>query len=186
MARLFASRVVLIVAVGLLAVLAIRSARSQAPPPVEYAWLSALDAHGRPVSLGDYRGQVVALTFASRETRDESTDINDELTELAKPGNMTVLSVVSLESVPGIGMGMARGKIAESDRPGLLHLVDEHGALKGAFHVEPKKDVDIFVIDRDGAVRGHFVGEAGLPAAVRLIKDLKARVGAPHASARSH
>ena len=45
--------------------------------------------------------QVVVLTFVSRDTREEGTDINDELAKLAHAGQMTVLSIVDLEDVPG-------------------------------------------------------------------------------------
>jgi hypothetical protein len=138
----------------------------------QYAWLSGFDAQGRPLSLGSLRGQVVALTFVSRETRDEGTDINDDLARMAEPGKMTVLSVVDLESVPHFAHNTALHKIAESDRPGLVHLVDDAGSLKSSFGVDPKH-VTILVIDRNGAVRGRFEGEAGLPAAQRLIEQLK-------------
>jgi len=138
----------------------------------EHAWLHAYDAHGHSVSLGQYRGQVVALTFVGRKTRDVATDINDELAERAQPGRMTVLSVVDLEDVPSFGRHTALDKIAESDRPGLTHVVDGAGRLSQSFRVDPKQRVTILVIDKEGVVRGRFEGEAGLPAALRLIEEL--------------
>src|SRR5690242_15861138 len=100
-------------------------------------WLKSYDAHGRPVELRDLRGKVVALTFASKETRDEATEVNDELADLAGD-DAVVLCVVDLENVPDFGRGTARKKIAESDRPGLQHVVDEHGALPRAFGVDAR------------------------------------------------
>jgi hypothetical protein len=138
----------------------------------EHAWLHAYDARGRSVSLGQFRGQVVALTFVGRGTRDVATDINDELSSRAQPGRMTVLSVVDLEDIPSFGRHTALDKIADSDRPGLTHVVDGAGKLSQSFHVDPKHRVTIFVVDKEGVVRGRFEDEAGLPAALRLIEQL--------------
>ena len=140
----------------------------------QYAWLHGFDARGREITLGSLRGQVVAVTFVGKKTRDEATDINDDLAKQAEPGRMSVVSVVDLEDVPHFGRNTALNKIAESDRPGLVHLVDEAGRLKESFGVDPARQVTILVIDRDGAVRGRFQGEAGLPAALKLIEQLKA------------
>jgi hypothetical protein len=140
---------------------------------IEYAWLGGFDARGREIRLGSLRGQVVALTFVGRNTRDEGTDINDELVKLAEPGKMAVLSVVDLEDVPHFGHGTALSKIAESDRPGLVHLVDDTGRLKQAFRVDPTHKVSILVLDRNGGVQGRFEGEAGLADALRLVERLK-------------
>ena len=58
---------------------------------------------------------------------------------------------------------MAHSKIGEADRTGLLHLVDDKGSLKQAFHVDPTHEVTILVVDSEGAaLRGRFTGEAGL------------------------
>jgi len=139
----------------------------------QYAWLHGFDARGREITLGSLRGQVVAVTFVGKNTRDEATDINDDLSRLAEPSRMTVVSVVDLEDVPHLGRRTAMSKIAESDRPGLVHLVDSDGRLKQSFGVDPTRKVTILVLDRDGAVRGRFEGEAGLSQAVKLIEKLK-------------
>ena len=140
----------------------------------QYAWLHGFDAHGREVTLGSLRGQVVALTFVGKDTRDEGKEVNDELEGLAEPNKMTVVSVVDLEGVPGFAHGMAMKKIAESDRAGLIHLVDDRGRLKQAFDVDPAKQVTILVLDREGVVRGRFEGEMSVVQAKKLIEQLKA------------
>ncbi len=140
----------------------------------QYAWLHGFDARGREITLGSLRGQVVALTFVGKDTREAGKDINDELSELAEPGKMTVVSVVDLEGVPGFAHGTAMKKTAESDRPGLMHLVDDHGSLKQSFGVDPTKQVTILILDRDGAVRGRFDGEMGVIQAKKLVEQLKA------------
>jgi hypothetical protein len=53
------------------------------------------------------------------------------------------------------------------------HVVDESGLLRRLFRVEPNKRVDIFVIDRDGALRGRYSGEKQLEEAVRLVDELR-------------
>jgi hypothetical protein len=156
-----------------LCLLSVSPVAAAAPAETEYAWLHGFDAHGREVTLGSLRGQVVVLTFVSKDTRDEGADINDELSKLAQTGKMSVLSVVDLEDVPGFAHGLARSKIAEADRSGLVHLVDDNGRLKQAFHVDPTREVTILVLDRAGAVRGRFTGEAGLAAATQLVEQLK-------------
>jgi hypothetical protein len=140
----------------------------------QYAWLHGFDARGREISLSSLRGQVVALTFVGKDTRDEGKDINDELTELAEPNKMCVLSVVDLEGVPGFAHSSAMHKIADSDRTGLIHVVDDQGRLKQAFAVDPTKQVTILVLDRGGAVRGRFQGEMSLVQVKKLIEQLKA------------
>jgi hypothetical protein len=137
-------------------------------------WLKSWDAHGRSVQLSDYRGKVVALTFAGKHTRDEATEVNDELAELAGD-DAVVLSAVDLEDVPDFGKGTARKKIAESDRPGVLqHVVDDRGTLARAFNADPKQSVAILVIDKNGELRGRFEnGLRDLPQAEKLIRELK-------------
>lgn len=136
-------------------------------------WLKSWDAHGRAVQLSDYRGKVVALTFAGKHTRDEATEVNDELADLAGD-DAAVLCVVDLEDVPDFGKGTARKKIAESDKPGLQHVVDERGSLPRAFNVDPKQHVAILVIDKNGDLRGRFEGGLReLPQAEKLITQLK-------------
>jgi hypothetical protein len=149
-------------------VLALASLRAAAEP--QYAWLRGWDARGHSFDLSSLRGQVVALTFVSRETRDEATDINDELSQHARPGDVTVVSVVDLEDVPQIGRKSAHKKIAESELPGRLRfVVDPNGALAASFRVDARHEVPIFVIGRDGQVLGRFSGERGLDEAIRLM-----------------
>jgi hypothetical protein len=140
----------------------------------QFAWLRGWDGHGRAFDLASLRGQVVVLTFASKATRDEASDINDELIKHAVPGDVSVVSVIDLEDIPGFGYKTARKRIADADQPGLIHhLVDEHGALRRSFRVDPLHEVPIFVIGRDGAVLGQFTGEQGLPQALAMVERVK-------------
>ena len=138
----------------------------------EEVWLRSWDAHGRPVSLADMRGKVVALTFAGKKTRDEATEINDELS--AKAGqDFEVLSSVDLEDIPDFGRGTARKKIAEADVPGALeHVVDAKGQLRRSFNA-PMDHVTILVIDKRGELRGRYEGLAELQQAEKQIEELR-------------
>lgn len=158
----------------MLLLIAIALALSGAAPAArQYAWLRGVDSRGQPFDLASMRGQIVVLTFASKNTRDEATDVNEQLAKHAAPGTVSVVSVVDLENVPDYGHDIARKKIAAADQPGLHHLVDDQGALRRSFRVDPRRQVDIFVIGRDGAVLGHFVGESGVEQALKLIETLK-------------
>jgi hypothetical protein len=135
-------------------------------------WLKSWDAHGNPIELREYRGKVVALTFASKHTQDEATEVNDELADLAGD-DFQVVSVVDMADIPEFGRGSARKKIWEADRPGLQHLVDDRSRLGPAFGVDPKRQVEILVIDKNGELRGRYDGLRELPAAQKQIQDLR-------------
>jgi hypothetical protein len=141
---------------------------------LQYVWLHGFDGHGRTFDLRSLRGQVVVLTFGSRATRDEVSEVNDELARLAEPGEVRVVSVVDMEGIPNYANGMARKKIAESDREGRLqHVVDDQGTLKRSFGVDPQRQVDIFVIDKSGALRGRFTGDRQVDEVAALVDELR-------------
>jgi hypothetical protein len=129
------------------------------------------DGLGREFALADLRGQVVALTFVSRYTRDESARINNQLSARAR--EVAVVTVVDLIGIPSFAHGYARRRIAEADAAGGRHVVDDQGALRRALGAQPDKQVDIYIIDRDGTLRGRYVGERQLPEALRLVDALR-------------
>ena len=139
----------------------------------QYAWLHGWDAHGRPFDLRTLRGQLVILTFASKNTRDEATDVNDTLLAHVQPGRIALVSVVDLENVPPYGYVEARKRIRQMDQPGVFHVVDERGDLPRAYQVDPLKQVDVFVLGRDGEILGHFVGSQGAEQALKFLDQLK-------------
>jgi hypothetical protein len=145
-------------------------------PPGTIVSLRAQDGHGRAFDLTSLRGRVVAVTFASRYTRDEADRVHAGLLEHAAQGDMLVVNVVDLMGVPGLFHGYARRKAAEHDEAGrIVHVIDEHGDLRRSFGAEPGKHVDILVVDREGQLRGRFNGAAELEAAVRLVDQLRTR-----------
>lgn len=139
----------------------------------ERVTLHAHDAKGQPFSLESRRGKVVALTFASKSTKDQLAKVDQALAKHAG-GDFEVVSVIDFEDVPGIAKGMARKKVAENDRPGEVKLVvDPDGGLARSLNVDPKSHVDILVIDRHGIVRGRYDGAHGLAAAEKKVAHLR-------------
>jgi hypothetical protein len=130
--------------------------------------LHGWDGHGRAFDLSALRGSVVAVTFTSRYTQDEAMRVHSAL---AGAGDLKVVSVVDFVGIPSIARGYARRKVAEADGR-VLHLCDEHSQLRGPFGARPDKQVDIFIIDRDGELRGHFVG-AQLGQALQMVAAVR-------------
>lgn len=139
----------------------------------QYVWLRGFDGQGERFDLGSLRGQVVALTFTSRATRDEATEVNQDLAAHAGRGQATVVSVVDFEGIPRFGRKTARKRMVKNDQPGrLVHIADEKSQLRGPFEVDPQERVDILVIDRSGALRGRFSG-GQVDQAIALMERLK-------------
>jgi hypothetical protein len=130
--------------------------------------LRGWDGRGQAFDLAQLRGNVVALTFTSRYTHDEALRVHDAL---SGRNDVKVVSVVDFVGIPSIVRGYARRKVAEADGR-VLHLCDEKSQLHDAFGARPDKQVDIFIIDRDGALRGHFIG-AQLTEALRLVDAVR-------------
>jgi len=131
--------------------------------------LSAADGRGQSFDLSSLRGNVVAVTFVSRYTQDEAIRVNDAL---GARSDVKVVSVVDFAGIPGFVHGYAKKKVAESDGR-VMHLCDERGALKRQFGAHPDKHVDIFIVDREGGLRGRFEGQQQLEAALRLLDELR-------------
>jgi hypothetical protein len=130
--------------------------------------LHGWDGRGRPFDLVELRGNVVALTFVSRFTHAEAMRVHGAL---AGHGDVKVVSVVDFQGIPSFVRGYARRKIAEADGR-VLHLCDEKSQLRQVFGARPDKQVDIFIIDREGGLRGHFNG-AQLGDALRLVDAVR-------------
>ena len=131
--------------------------------------LHAADGRGHAFDLSSLRGNIVAVTFVSRYTQDEGAKVNDAL---GARGDVKVVSVVDFMGIPGFVHNYARKKMAEADGR-VQHLCDEHGELRRRFGAHPDKHVDIFVIDRDGGLRGRFEGQQQLEAALRLLDEVR-------------
>lgn len=137
--------------------------------------ISGTSAQGHAFRLDDDRGRVVAITLVSRYTRKELERINAALVSELGP-DVKMVTVVDFMGIPRLFHGYARRKVVE----GTLHtpvqfLVDDRGSWRTALGAAPDKRVDIIVIDRDGELRGHFVGAGEIEPARRLIRELATR-----------
>ena len=133
--------------------------------------LQAPDGRGRPFDLSSLRGSVVAVTFVSRYTQDEASRVNQAL---GARSDVKVVSVVDFTGIPGFVHNYARRKVAEADGGKVRLLCDEDGSWRQRFGAHPDKRVDIFVVDRDGGLRGHFQGAQQLESALRLLDEVRA------------
>lgn len=141
----------------------------------QLALLRAVDAHGQPLDPAKLRGEVVAVTFCSRYTQREVGAINERLQAAARPGDTEVISVIDFEGIPRLFHDYARRRVRESEQKGggVKHLIDEQGKLKHLFDADPRRRIDILVLDREGNVRGHFIGAGQVDDAMRLMNDLR-------------
>ena len=143
------------------------AARAQGEPMV----LQSVDAHGHGFELSSLRGSVVAVTFGSRYTRDEAARVNDAL---GTRSDVKIVSVVDFMGIPRFVYGYARKRMAEADGR-VQHLCDEDGELRRQFGVHPRRHVDIFIVDRDGVLRGRFEGQQQLAEALQLLDEVRAQ-----------
>jgi hypothetical protein len=142
-----------------------------AQPPVT---LVGQDANGTPYPLEADRGKVVAVVTLSRYTSKEAAPVQDAIGAAAQQGKVVSISVIDLIGVPRLFQGIARRKVREGGRTSpLVFLVDDQGLWRHAFGVQPDKRVDILVLDRQGVLRGHFVGREQLGEALRLVQALR-------------
>jgi hypothetical protein len=131
--------------------------------------LHAPDAHGNAFDLASLRGNVVAVTVVSRYTHDEALRINRAL---GARGDVKVVSVVDFVGIPRFVHAYARRKVAEADGR-VQHLCDDSGDLGRQLGAHPRQHVDIFIVDRDGGLRGRFEGAQQLDAALRLLDQVR-------------
>jgi hypothetical protein len=154
---------------GLLALLTLVPMAARAQEPVVV--LQAVDARGQTFDLVALRGKVVALTFVSRYTQDEAHQVLDAL---SRHSDIKVVNVVDFTGIPRFVHGFVRKKVAQAAASGhVQQLCDERGDLGRRFGADPGKHVDIFIIDREGVLRGHFAGMSQLDQAERRLDEVR-------------
>jgi hypothetical protein len=172
--RLLLDRFVRSTVLSVLLVAALGGGAAQArvtQPSTQLVSLQLPDGHGRPFDIASLRGSVVAVAFVSRYTQDEAARVIDALK--TRP-DVKVVTVVDFMGIPGFVHGYAKRKVAEADGDGRVqHRCDEHGSLRARFEAHPRKHVDIYVIDRDGMMRGRFEGAQQLDGALRLLDEVR-------------
>jgi hypothetical protein len=135
--------------------------------------LEGVDPHGRAFRIADARGKVVAIDLVSRYTRRELEQINQAL-EPQIDGGMKLVTVVDFTGIPRLFRGYARRKVCENVKGNSVQfVVDDEGQWRAALGARPDRRVDILILDRNGELRGHFVGARQLAPAIRLIGRLR-------------
>lgn len=146
------------------------SPASVSPSEVSF---QAYDGRGQPFDLRSLRGQVVAVSFGSRYTRAEAGRVFAALGQRARAGQVATVGVIDFVGIPRFLHGYARRKVQESDDARRTKLlVDEHSALQRSLQTRPDQRVDILILDRTGALRGRYVGEAHVAEALSLLERL--------------
>jgi hypothetical protein len=146
--------------------LAPSAARAQEP----VVMLQGVDAHGVQFDLAALRGSVVVLTFVSRYTQDEAHQVLDAL---SRRGDVKMVNVVDFTGIPRFVHGFVKKKVAQAATGRVQHLCDENGQLGRQLGADPGHHVDIFIIDREGFLRGHFAGAGQLSAAERKLDEVR-------------
>jgi hypothetical protein len=135
--------------------------------------LSGRDGRGHNFDISWLRGEVVAITFASRYTREQVSYVNEALLQHMRHGESEVITVVDLVGVPKIAYGYVRRRVAQADQLGRIrHLIDD-GRIRQQLQVRPEHDVDILVVDKQGVLRGRYSGGRQLGEALQLIEKLR-------------
>jgi hypothetical protein len=146
-----------------------------APAAASPVSISGASAEGHAFRLDDDRGRVVAITLVSRYTRKELERINAALaSELG--ADVKMVTVVDFIGIPRLFHRYARRKVVEgTQHTPVQFLVDDRGCWRVALGAAPDKRVDIIVLDRDGELRGHFIGAGQIEPARQLIRALATR-----------
>lgn len=136
---------------------------------------------GRPVSLSDYRGRTVVVTFGGRDSSDQVRQIGQTIHARYDHEALPMLSVLDLHGLPRMLQGMAKGRLQggyeeatkEAARnlqakgqpvpADLSHLIimlpDWDGAVTASFGLERvDKQAVAVLVDGEGYIRGYGAG----------------------------
>ncbi len=124
----------------------------------------------------DYRGKVVLITFFSQYTRDEAQRVNDTIERRAPKSGVSLISVFDLAGIPSGLHEYARGRLAKAtEGRRIRYLVDDGGLCRIAHGANPAGQIDILVLDRNGTVLRHYIGEQRVPEALAAVAQLSER-----------
>ncbi len=152
---------------------------------------------GRPVSLADYRGRPVVITFGGRDSGEQVRQIARTIRARYGDEELPIISVLDLHGVPRPLHGLVRGRLrsvyqeavreATSDmraqgRPvppdmstGIVLLPDWDGAVTRRFGLSGvDRQAVAVLIGGDGAIRGYGRGAQGGEQILALVDEHRA------------
>ena len=157
----------------------------EGPDPVR-----AASNDGEWIQSDKLLGNVVVVNVVSRYTEKESYFVNWRLGTRLREGDFRMITVIDFIGIPRWGWiyNLARKRILKETTKANEKLEKEHIApvkyicdmkeqLRGRLepNADPRHHVDIYVIDKNGEMRGHFNGAKEIDAAIKLIDELTGR-----------
>lgn len=110
---------------------------------------------GRPVSLADYRGRMVVVVFAGRDSSEQAKNISITLRAQYGPDQLPILSVLDLHALPRLVQGMAKGQIQKAYQSAVAEATARAQAMGRAMPADSSQAI-VMLPDWDGSVTRSF------------------------------
>jgi hypothetical protein len=134
------------------------------------AVLEASDPGLRDALVQRAGGRPTVLVVVSRYTRQEGERVTARLSAARDIHGACVIDFVG---IPRLFHGYARGKVTQGSAGSPLSFaVDADGSMRSELGLDPKHQVELVVLDSAGVMRGHYVGEVQLDAALQAARKL--------------
>lgn len=161
------------------------SVKIEGPDPIR-----AASNDGEWIQSDKLRGNVVVVNVVSRYTEKESYFVNWKLGTRLRDGDFRMITIIDFIGIPRFGFiyNIARKRIlSETSKSNdelikkniapVKYICDMKETLRNKLqpNADPKHHVDIYVLDKDGIMRGHFNGAKEIDAAIKLIDQLTER-----------
>lgn len=124
---------------------------------------------GHTVSLGDYRGQRVVVTFGGRDSADQIEKGIDTIRDTYDPGELTIIGVSDLRAAPRPARIIVKNQIKKAYEGAVKAMNAQLQAAGKPERQDPSKDV-IMLLDWSGGVTDSFgVSDADKEAAAVAV-----------------
>lgn len=157
----------------------------EGPDPVR-----AASNDGEWIQSDKFHGNVVVINVVSRYTEKESYFVNWKLGTRLRDGDFRMITIIDFIGIPRFGFiyNLARNRIlkettksneelAKKNVAPIKYICDMKEVLRGSLEppADPRHHVDIYVLDKNGVLRGHFNGAQEIDKAIALIDTLTER-----------
>lgn len=154
----------------------------EGPDPIR-----AASNDGEWIQSDKLRGNVVVINVVSRYTEKESYYVSWKLGTRLRDGDLRQITIIDFIGIPRLGFiyNFARGRIlkettksneelAKKNIAPIKYICDMKETLRNQLqpNADPRHHVDIYVLDKQGVMRGHFNGAKEIDAAIKLIDQL--------------